>query len=348
MAKQTINNDTDYQVDIFEDHTNLTLVEGYNLAVSDANGIYNEHFRDAHMVINGHIDVLSEQGGYAGILTWGTGDLIEVGEKGTISGPRGIELDGDDETVVNHGSINGTNFGIRGSKSDDHVTNFGTISGGYALVMDDGADTIVNRGKIIGSLETGEGADHIDLRGGTVKGLVDGQDGNDVYLIGKNIPHIADSAGHDTLRTTASFTMKPSQGLEVVTAIGHKDVDVTGDKNGNTLGGNGGDNHISGLGGKDRLEGGAGSDILSGGLDSDSFHFRRGDDKDVVADFDAKGADHDILDLTQIKSMHSFADVESHMSLQHGDTVIDFGHGDQLTIRDIRPGDLHAQDFHLI
>lgn len=347
MAKITIDNDWEYQVNVFEDKTDVTVVEGYNLAVSNANGIYNEHFRDAHMIIDGHVDVLSEQGGYAGIMTYGTGDLIEVSETGTISGPRGIELDGDDETVINHGSIEGTNFGIRGSKADDHVTNFGTIKGGYALVMDDGADTVINRGKIIGSLETGEGADHIDLRGGTVKGLVDGQDGNDVYTVGNSKAHIADSSGHDILRTTASFTMKPSQGLEAVTAIGHKDVDVTGDKNANSLGGNAGDNHISGMGGKDILEGGAGSDILSGGLDSDTFYFRPGDDKDVIADFDAKGADHDMIYLTHVKSMHSFADIESHMSLHNGDTVIDLGHGDQLTVRDVKPGELHAADFHL-
>lgn len=347
MAQTTISNDWDYQVNVFEDDTKVTLVEGYNLAVSDSYGIYNEHFRAAHMIINGHIDVLSNQGGYAGIATWGTGDLIEVGEHGTISGPRGIELDGDDETVINHGSIDGTNFGIRGGKGDDHVTNFGTISGGYGLIMDDGADTVINRGKIIGSLETGDGADHIDLRGGTVKGLVDGQGGNDVYFVSKNVPHIADSAGHDILWTSASFTMKPGQGLEAVGAIGHKDIDVTGDKRGNTLSGNDGDNHISGMGGKDVLEGGAGSDILSGGFDSDTFYFRPGDDKDVIADFDATGSDHDMIYLTHVKSMHSFADIEAHMSQHQGDTVIDLGHGDQLTITDVKPGELSADDFHL-
>ena len=104
---------------------------------------------------------------------------------------------------------------------------------------------------------------------------------------------------------------------------------------------------ISGMAGSDVLMGGAGSDILSGGLDTDTFFFRRGADKDVITDFDAKGADHDMIYLTSIKSMDSFADIKAHMSLQDGDTVIDFGKGDQLTISDVKPGELGAEHFNL-
>ena len=349
MPKIIISNDTSDQVTILENHTDVVLKEGYNLAVADTFAIYNDKYSDTHMTINGQIDVLSMQS-YAAISTYGTDNVIEIGKTGTINAPRGIQLNGDNETVINRGTINGADFGIRGGEGESHIINFGKINSpqGYALVLDDGADTVVNKGKINGSLETGDGDDRIDLRGGRVNGGVFGGDGNDVYTLGKDsAASLFDSSGDDILRTTVSYTADPTQGIEAFQAIGHKNINLTGDGKSNTLGGNAGNNHLSGRSGHDILDGGAGHDILKGGADSDHFYFHKGDDKDVIMDFDTAGPDHDMIYLTHVKSMDSFADIKSHMSLDHGDTVIDLGHGDRLTIRDVKPGELSAEDFNL-
>jgi hypothetical protein len=68
--------------------------------------------------------------------------------------------------------------------------------------------------------------------------------------------------------------------------------------------------------------------------------------KDVITDFDTKGADHDTLDLRKLAGVDSFKDLMQHHAHKSGaDVVIDGGHGDQITLSHVTPGGLVATDF---
>ncbi|MDO6964793.1 Ig-like domain-containing protein [Rhizobium alvei] len=93
---------------------------------------------------------------------------------------------------------------------------------------------------------------------------------------------------------------------------------------------------VSGGAGKDRIDGGAGHDRLSGGGDSDRFVFSGSFGKDTITDFDAVGSDHDLLDISSIKSITSWNDLTSHHMRQVGDdVVIDAGSGATITLSDL-------------
>lgn len=65
------------------------------------------------------------------------------------------------------------------------------------------------------------------------------------------------------------------------------------------LDGRGGNDTLIGGSGNDRLIGGAGNDGLTGGAGSDTFAFATGFGRDVVRDFDATSALHDVLEFSK-------------------------------------------------
>lgn len=97
-------------------------------------------------------------------------------------------------------------------------------------------------------------------------------------------------------------------------------------------GGNGRDN-LNGGGGRDMLIGGKGDDTLTGGTGPDTFLFKGGNiGSDEITDF-SKGTDQLKLDdalwsgtLTEQQVIDTYASVVG------GDTVFDFGNGNQITL----------------
>lgn len=103
---------------------------------------------------------------------------------------------------------------------------------------------------------------------------------------------------------------------------------------------------LFGTPGDDTLAGGPGHDVLTGGAGSDTFIFNRGDGRDTVTDFDARGTGHDVIDLGPDHG-NTFAELEG-LARQHGDDVVlNFGHGDSLTLLHVGIHDLHRADFIL-
>jgi Ca2+-binding RTX toxin-like protein len=100
--------------------------------------------------------------------------------------------------------------------------------------------------------------------------------------------------------------------------------------------------------GKNVLDGGAGNDKLTGGNQSDTFAFSTGDDKDTVTDFSATGGDHDVIDLSGLKSITDFSDLTAHHLSQaaNGDAIINGLGGDTLTLKHVDIGNLDSGDFH--
>ena len=97
---------------------------------------------------------------------------------------------------------------------------------------------------------------------------------------------------------------------------------------------------IKGKAGEDRLMGGSGDDTLdadrgddrlSGDADADLFRISRNNDRDVITDFSS--AEGDIIDLTAIKGIDSWEDLQDQMKVGNSKVVIEFSDEDVLTVK---------------
>lgn len=120
----------------------------------------------------------------------------------------------------------------------------------------------------------------------------------------------------------------------------------------------GGDNdRITGGNGDDTLSGEGGRDILTGGRGLDTFLYvangnwlpGAGHGRDVITDFDPKGRDGDIVQMLINYSfgVSTFEQLRAGMQQRNGDTIMDFGGGDVLILRDVRIAELSADNFFL-
>jgi Ca2+-binding RTX toxin-like protein len=106
-------------------------------------------------------------------------------------------------------------------------------------------------------------------------------------------------------------------------------------------GGDGAD-RISGGAGDDVIDGGAGADFLRGGAGEDTFVFHGGGGQDVIMDFEEG---EDILHVSKNINgldVHCANDIASLAHDVGGNTVIDFGGGDQITLVGVKAADVHA------
>lgn len=299
-----------------------------------------------------------------------SGDKLELVNQGLVTGLRGVVVDGDETRVENRGDIVATGFAgvdlggmdgvlfnargamIRGEVGIDtegssgeatRIDNFGTIKGvNWAISCGDGVDHIVNRGRIVGSVELGNGQNVFDNRGGTVIGDVSGGLNGDTYLIDGADVSIFEGAGggYDTLKSTVSYALDANNEIEVVTAIGDKNVSLSGNAIGNRLNGNKGDNALKGRGGDDWLDGGRGDDVLTGGTGLDHFVFKKGGDNDIVKGF---VSGEDILYVENFYLDKGYDDLLDHMMVVKGDLVIRFGK-DSITLEGMGSADLAETD----
>lgn len=111
-----------------------------------------------------------------------------------------------------------------------------------------------------------------------------------------------------------------------------------------TIIGNAIDNVLNGGAGNDRLEGGGGHDTLIGGSGSDTFVFGPHDGVDTITDFQAS-AGGDVVLLSGITGVSSYADVLSHLSQVGSDSVLNFGAGETLTFQHVSLSNLTSADF---
>ena len=115
----------------------------------------------------------------------------------------------------------------------------------------------------------------------------------------------------------------------------------------------GGDNdRLTGGSGNDYLAGEAGFDVITGGSGRDTFGYNAfgiflfgGSGVDIITDFSPRGGDLIIMQIAFEFGVDNFAELKAGMRVRNGDTHMDFGNGDDLVLRDIRPSQLHANDF---
>jgi glucose/arabinose dehydrogenase len=114
---------------------------------------------------------------------------------------------------------------------------------------------------------------------------------------------------------------------------------------GDTLAGGAGNDRLFGGAGADILDGGTGADFLNGGAGDDRFLYRPGYGADVIFGFAAGAGTEDRIHVGSFAGVASFAQVLALATQVGADTVINFGAGDTLTLRNVQRGDLSADDF---
>jgi serralysin len=244
-------------------------------------------------------------------LTGGTGDDVLIGHAGrdTLVAVGGADYlaGGDGDDTVIGGDGSDS---LNGEAGDDYI--YGGGIGTDALFGGDGVDSLnggVGNDYIVG------GAGNDGLFGATGADNLNGGDGDDYLAAGDGNNYLFGDAGTDSL----------NGGLN----------------NDFMAGGDGNDGVFGGLG-NDTLAGGGGVDWLVSGTGDDRIVFRRGDGSDTVADFDVL---HDVIDLAGWGL--TFAAVQARMSQSGNNTRIDLGGGDTLTLVDVPPTALQANDFLL-
>jgi len=140
-------------------------------------------------------------------------------------------------------------------------------------------------------------------------------------------------------------------GIEGLIGSDHDDL-LAGNFGLNGLDGGAGNDTLYGLGGTDYLIGGTGNDTLFGGnhidgsgLGNDFFIFGTGDDADTINGFAAGAGSEDVIILSLGASFDSFAEVQSAASDVAGNTLLDFGAGDSITLIGVASASLHQDDF---
>jgi hypothetical protein len=229
---------------------------------------------------------------------------------GTNVGERIFGRAGND---VIHG--NGGNDALYGEAGNDRL--YGD-AGNDKLYGDVGNDTLYG-GSGDDTLDGGDGNDALD--GGTGNDLLNGGEGNDALKGGDGNDTLYGKAGQDTL-------------------IGGAGDDI--------LKGGADNDTLFGGAGKDTFYLGAGSDTVSGGSGADTFVFSQdnGRNRDTITDFDARGSDHDVLDISDF-DVSSFKALKAMMVDTGDDVVISLPHRETIVLKDVHFVDLDKGDFLL-
>ena len=218
----------------------------------------------------------------------------------------------------------GSNRGDRliGTKHSDNIVG---RSGNDTLFGGDG-DDVLNGGDGNDRLNGGSGNDR--LRAGAGMDTLSGEVGNDTLDGGDGHDRLLGGAGKDVL--------SGGGGSDRLDGGSGTDRLVGGSGNDILLGGEGNDRIDAGSG-SDRIIGGAGYDVLTGGTGQDHFVFRRGDGDDIITDF---RAGTDVIQI--VTGAEKFADL--YIERSGHDTTIEFANV-QITLENVRPGQLDADDF---
>ena len=222
-------------------------------------------------------------------------------------------------------------------------------------------DTLISIEEITG----GSGDDY--FVGNAYDNIFSGGRGHDYFVASAGNDAYRGGTGYDMLDFSAikaglRFEINPANGVTSVRYAGGglnsmvSIENIIGTKFGDVIKGDGANNYFQGMAGNDTLSGGAGGDVLNGGAgtdkltggaDADIFEFVSGFGRDTVTDFDAKGGDHDFIDLSGVKTIANFDQLfYGHRIYQSGcDVIIDAAKGDVITLKNVDISTLTADHF---
>jgi Ca2+-binding RTX toxin-like protein len=102
---------------------------------------------------------------------------------------------------------------------------------------------------------------------------------------------------------------------------------------------------LIGTGAADTLTGSQGNDLFVGGAGADVFSFGTTFGQDIIADFAAGGAAHDIINFQGSAVLNSFANVLSHTTAVGSGVMISLDANNSLTLNNIAKSNLSSADF---
>ena len=279
-------------------------------------------------------------------------------QSGTATGNASVGND----TFTGVYSVTGSNF------ADVYdASNFNGTLGSYNEFQGlAGNDTITGNGNTRLYYTSATGGVSINLHAGTANG--DASIGNDTFtgvysVMGGNFADVYDAtnfsgttlgtynefqgfAGNDTITGNGntqiqyvSATSGVAVDMQAGTAVGDASVgqdtftgvnSVAGSNFNDAIHGDSGDDFLSGFDGNDLLDGRAGNDVLTGGTGADTFVYADGGGVDVITDFNR--TEGDLIDVSGVSGIFSFADIQSRAISASGSTIIDFGGGNILTL----------------
>ena len=138
------------------------------------------------------------------------------------------------------------------------------------------------------------------------------------------------TAGVNVDLTTGNINGDASVGHDTITG---GVFNVLGSNFDDTISGTASNDILNGGSGNDTISGRAGNDSLTGGTGADVFVYADAGGADTVTDFNR--AEGDKIDVTGVLSVLSIADIQSRASVVGGNTVINFGGGNTLTLNGV-------------
>ncbi|MBR0831556.1 hypothetical protein JQ596_39250, partial [Bradyrhizobium manausense] len=111
-----------------------------------------------------------------------------------------------------------------------------------------------------------------------------------------------------------------------------------------------GNDTLYGQSGNDRIDGGAGNDLLFGGAGNDTFVFAKNPGSDVIADFVAAGADHDVIEFSK-SAFADWAALQGAISDEPQGAIITVNENDTIMLPGVTSAQLianHANAFHFV
>lgn len=167
--------------------------------------------------------------------------------------------------------------------------------------------------------------------------------GSDLLRGGKGNDRLDGGLGDDTLfGGLGDDLLIAGQGRNELQGNRGGDTILGGDGGGDVLRGGKDDDSIRGGAGDDSIHGGKGSDTLAGGGGADSFHFKAGDEDNLILDFDL--AEDVILLAADLGLDAAMALARLGMDAE-GNAVIDLGHDTLVTLAGIDPAALTLDHF---
>ena len=251
-------------------------------------------------------------------------ELIDGGEGYDVlrlaPGPDGLRLD------LSRITLTGVEL-IDAGAGDDRVigsSSGDTISGGR------GDDRLSGGGGDDVFLVTGRNSGYDVLDGGSGFDSIRGGSGDDVIGLARvdgnlsGIEAIDGGAGFDVIRLTKGNDMLDLSRI-AVTSIERIDAGA----------------------GNDRIVSGAGDDVVSGGAGNDTFQFRPGFGHDVITDFDTGTSLAPLKDVIDISDLgyRTLAELLADAEQSGPDTLVTIDADTSLTIANVAPAHLHADDF---
>ncbi|VAV97404.1 Alkaline phosphatase, partial [hydrothermal vent metagenome] len=131
---------------------------------------------------------------------------------------------------------------------------------------------------------------------------------------------------------------------EIIDGLAGNDT-LKGNDGADTLYGGTGNDYLYGGAGNDTLIGGAGNDRLYGEAGSDTFVFDGAFGDDIISGFAAGAGSDDVIDLTGVSSLNSFADVLAAAYQSGWNTVVNLEEDGSIALTNVRLNQLHEDDF---